>query len=58
MKVLDSQLSVQGMQIRADSAEGFALDVQLATLPEVMARQIEVLEQSREKSGTSRGKIM
>ena len=44
MKVLDSQLSVQAMQFRA-GVEGFALDVQLATLPEVLALQIEALDQ-------------
>lgn len=44
MKVLNSQLSVQGMQVRA-SAVGFALDVELSTLPEVIARQIDALEQ-------------
>ena len=43
MKVLDSQLSVQAMQVRA-SAEGFALDVQLAALPEVLTLQVEALE--------------
>jgi glycolate oxidase FAD binding subunit len=44
MKVLDSQLTPQAMQIRASSA-GFALDVELATLPEVAIRQTEALEQ-------------
>jgi glycolate oxidase FAD binding subunit len=43
LKILDSQLSVQAMQVRA-SAEGYALDVQLATLPEVITLQIEALE--------------
>ena len=44
MKVLDSQLSMQAMQIRATSA-GFALDVELAALPEVLTQQTETLEQ-------------
>jgi glycolate oxidase FAD binding subunit len=43
MKVLDSQLSVQAMQLRA-SPEGFALDVELATLPEVLTVQTEALD--------------
>ena len=43
LKILDSQLSLQAMQLRA-SAEGYALDVQLASLPEVLALQIEALE--------------
>jgi glycolate oxidase FAD binding subunit len=43
MSVLDSQLSVQAMQFRA-GVGGFALDVQLATLPEVLVSQIEALD--------------
>jgi glycolate oxidase FAD binding subunit len=43
MKVLDSQLSTQAMQLRS-SAEGYALDVQLGALPEVCKSQIETLD--------------
>ncbi|CAN5501071.1 FAD-binding oxidoreductase [soil metagenome] len=42
LAVLDSQLSTQAMQLRAD-ADGYALDVQLATLPEVLTLQGERL---------------
>jgi len=42
MKVLDSQLSTQAMQLRASTA-GYALDIELATLPEVLALQTETL---------------
>jgi glycolate oxidase FAD binding subunit len=53
MKVLDSQLSTQAIQLRA-SAEGYALDVQLATLPEVLTLQIAALERlARSVAGTS-----
>jgi glycolate oxidase FAD binding subunit len=44
LKVLDSHLSTHAMQLRAD-VSGFSLDVQLASLPEVLADQIETLEQ-------------
>jgi glycolate oxidase FAD binding subunit len=50
MKVLDSQLSAQAMQLRA-GAEGYALDIELATLPEVFALQIEALDRLAAKSG-------
>ena len=43
MKVLDSQMSVEAMQTRANS-DGYALDIKLATLPEVLTLQIEALE--------------
>ena len=43
MKVLDLQLSVQAMQLRA-SAAGFALDVELAAMDEVMREQLRVLD--------------
>ena len=43
MKVLDSQFSTQAMQIRAN-AEGYALDVELATLPEVITAQTGALD--------------
>jgi glycolate oxidase FAD binding subunit len=43
MKVLDSQLSVQAMQLRA-GPKGYALDVELTTLPEVIAAQMNVLD--------------
>jgi glycolate oxidase FAD binding subunit len=44
MQILNSQLSTQAMQLRAHT-EGYALDVELATLPEAVALQLEVLEQ-------------
>ncbi|HEX9201477.1 MAG TPA: FAD-binding oxidoreductase [Acidobacteriaceae bacterium] len=50
LKVLDSHLSVQAMQFRA-SAEGYALDVELASLPEVLAEQIKTLEQFARNAG-------
>jgi glycolate oxidase FAD binding subunit len=43
LKILDSQMSVQAMQVRA-SREGYALDVQLATLPEAIALQLDALQ--------------
>jgi glycolate oxidase FAD binding subunit len=43
LKVLDSQLSMQAMQLRA-GVEGYALDVELAALPEVLTLQIEALD--------------
>jgi len=43
MKILDSQLSVQAMQLRAN-AKGFALDVQLACIDEVLHAQLGVLD--------------
>jgi glycolate oxidase FAD binding subunit len=42
MKVLDSQLTPQAMQLRASSA-GSALDVEIATLPEVLMQQTQAL---------------
>ena len=44
MKVLGSKLTPQGLQLRADST-GFALDVELASLPEVLTRQAASLDQ-------------
>jgi glycolate oxidase FAD binding subunit len=43
MKVLDSQLSLQAMQMPA-SAAGYALDVELACMDEVMRAQLAVLD--------------
>lgn len=43
MKVLDSQLSVQAMQLRA-GASGYGLDVQLTCMDEVMRAQLGVLD--------------
>jgi glycolate oxidase FAD binding subunit len=43
MQVLDSQLSVQAMQMRAGAA-GFALDVELAGMDEVLRDQVGVLD--------------
>ena len=42
MKVLESRLSVRAMQMRA-SLQGCALDIELATLPEIVAQQMEKL---------------
>lgn len=47
LKLLDSQLSIQAMQLRADSAS-YTLDVQLATLPEVLALQLAALDRLAE----------
>ena len=44
MKILDSQFTPQAMQLRADPA-AFALDVELASLPEVLAQQVTSLNQ-------------
>jgi glycolate oxidase FAD binding subunit len=43
LKVMDSRLSVRAMQLRA-SAEGYALDVELATMREVMMQQVAELD--------------
>jgi glycolate oxidase FAD binding subunit len=42
LRVLDSQLSIQAMQLRA-TIQDYGVDVQLSTLPEVLGQQIEVL---------------
>jgi glycolate oxidase FAD binding subunit len=42
MRILDSHLSAQSLQLRS-SANGFALDVRLATLPEVLRDQAAAL---------------
>ena len=52
MKVLDSQLSVQSMQLRP-SAAGFALDVELACIDEVMRDQLGVLDSFAGHAGTA-----
>lgn len=52
MKVLDSQLSVQAMQLRA-SAAGFALDVELASIDEVMRQQWDLLNSFAGGAGVS-----
>ncbi len=52
MKVLDSHLSVRAMQVRG-SMHGCALDVELASLPEVMAQQLERLNALARGSGGS-----
>jgi glycolate oxidase FAD binding subunit len=44
MKVLDSQLTPQAMQLRA-GPEGYSLDVELASLPKVLAQQVASLDQ-------------
>jgi glycolate oxidase FAD binding subunit len=60
LKVLDSQLSIHAMQLRAGD-EGYRLDVELATLPEVLASQLKALDRLAEsvaaKSGVSFGMI-
>jgi glycolate oxidase FAD binding subunit len=50
MLVLDSKLSTQAMQLRAGAA-GYALDVELATLPESMTIQLAVLDQFGQRLG-------
>src|SRR5260370_29353623 len=47
MKVLDSHLSTQSLQLRSSSS-GFALDVRLATLPEVIRDQASSLSKLAE----------
>lgn len=42
LRVLDSQLSIQAIQLRASDA-GYALDVQIATLPAASDKQIQML---------------
>jgi glycolate oxidase FAD binding subunit len=54
MKILDSQLSTQAVQLRASTA-GFALDVELTALPEVLTLQIEALEQLARSIGVKGG---
>ena len=51
MMVLDSQLSTQAMQLRA-AGEGYALDVQLATLPEVLTLQTAAHERFERRVST------
>jgi glycolate oxidase FAD binding subunit len=43
LELLDSQLSLQAMQLRADRS-GYALDVELAGLPEVLSAQVALLD--------------
>ena len=56
MKVLDSQLSAQAMQLRA-SAKGFALDVELACMDEVMRDQLSVLDSFAGHAGTADSEV-
>jgi FAD/FMN-containing dehydrogenase len=51
MMVLDSQLSTQAMQLRAH-INGYALDVQLATLPEVLTLQGERLNDLAQRASS------
>ena len=44
LSILNSQLSTQAMQLRT-RADGYALDVQLATLPEALTLQLAVLKE-------------
>ncbi|HKR26796.1 MAG TPA: FAD-binding oxidoreductase, partial [Acidobacteriaceae bacterium] len=57
MKVLDSQLSVQAMQLRA-SGSGFALDVQIASSDEVMREQWNVLNSFAGCDGASADDVL
>lgn len=43
MQVLDSHLNPQAMQLRATSS-GFALDIELASMPEVLDQQVAALD--------------
>jgi glycolate oxidase FAD binding subunit len=56
MKVLDSQLSLHAMQIRAQAAE-FALDVELACMDEVMRAQLVVLDGLAGRVGAVGGEV-
>jgi len=56
MKVLDSQLSVQAMQLRASSA-GFTLDVELACVDEVMRAQLGALDALAGRAGVVDGDV-
>jgi len=53
-KVLDSRLSTEAMQMRA-GAEGYSLDVRLATLPEVCEEQVASLEGLSASAGLAPG---
>lgn len=55
LKVLDSQFSTQAIQVRAN-AEGYELDVELATLPEVLTAQTGALDRLAAVIG-ARGKL-
>lgn len=48
LRVLDSHYSAQSMQLRAES-EGFALDVQLSALPDVLTAQSAALSREAEE---------
>jgi hypothetical protein len=56
MKVLNSQLSVQAMQLRA-GAQGFAVEVQLACIDEVMESQLGVLDSFSGRTRISDGQV-
>ena len=56
MKVLDSQLSMQAMQMRA-SAAGFALDVEMVCMEEVLRDQVCVLDSFAGQSGVIGGDV-
>ena len=56
MKVLDSQLSVQAMQLRA-SAAGFSLDVELASIDEVLREQWSFLNSCAGGEGAISGDV-
>jgi glycolate oxidase FAD binding subunit len=56
MKVLDSQLSVQAMQLRTSAAR-FALEVELACINEVMREQLRVLDSFAGRAGVTSGDV-
>jgi hypothetical protein len=56
MKVLDSQLSLQAMQMRTGAA-GYALDVELACMDEVMRAQLRVLDSFAGRAGAIGGDV-
>jgi glycolate oxidase FAD binding subunit len=56
MKVLDSQLSTQAMQMRA-GPDGFALDIQLATVPAALSVQLAMLNTLARELGIEAGSV-
>jgi len=56
MKVLDSHLSTQAMQMRAGS-DGFSLDIQLATVPEALSDQLAKLNTLARGLGIEAGSL-
>jgi glycolate oxidase FAD binding subunit len=56
MKVLGSRLSTRAMQMRAGQ-DGFALDIQLATVPEALSEQIATLNALARELGIEAGSL-